>query len=79
MREARPVTRYELLRTSEQCNERKVNRGGTDSPILLEPRNMEESFQDLKKHLATLLDARRNIEKAEEQIKLLQPDRKSLV
>ncbi|OQP49333.1 hypothetical protein A4H97_28760 [Niastella yeongjuensis] len=40
---------------------------------MLEPRNMEESFQDLKKHLATLLDARRNIEKAEEQIKLLQP------
>jgi uncharacterized protein YPO0396 len=40
---------------------------------MLEPRNMEESFQDLKKHLATLLDAQRNIEKAEEQIKLLQP------
>lgn len=40
---------------------------------MLEPRNMEESFQDLKKHLATLLDAQRNIEKAEEQIRLLQP------
>lgn len=40
---------------------------------MLEPRNMEESFQELKKHLATLLDAQRNIEKAEEQIKLLQP------
>jgi len=40
---------------------------------MLEPRNMEESFQDLKKHLTTLLDAQRNIEKAEEQIRLLQP------
>lgn len=40
---------------------------------MLEPRNMEESFQDLKKHLATLLDAQRNIEKAEEQIRLLTP------
>jgi uncharacterized protein YPO0396 len=40
---------------------------------MLEPRNMEENFQELKKHLATLLDAQRNIEKAEEQIKLLQP------
>ena len=40
---------------------------------MLEPRNMEESFQELKKHLATLLDAQRNIDKAEEQIKLLQP------
>lgn len=39
---------------------------------MLEPRNMEESFQELKKHLTTLLDAQRNIEKAEEQIKLLQ-------
>ena len=40
---------------------------------MLEPRNMEEQFQDLKKHLTTLLDAQRNIEKAEEQILLLQP------
>jgi uncharacterized protein YPO0396 len=38
---------------------------------MLEPRNMEEQFQELKKHLATLLDARRNIAKTEEQIKLL--------
>jgi uncharacterized protein YPO0396 len=40
---------------------------------MLEPRNMEEQFQDLKKHLTTLLDAQRNIEKAEEQIRMLQP------
>lgn len=40
---------------------------------MLEPRNMEEQFQELKKHLATLLDAQRNIEKAEAQIALLQP------
>src|SRR6185312_6916430 len=40
---------------------------------MLEPRNMEEQFQDLKRHLGTLLDAQRNIEKAEEQIRLLQP------
>jgi uncharacterized protein YPO0396 len=40
---------------------------------MLEPRNMEEQFQDLKKHLTTLLDAQRNIEKAEEQIRLLEP------
>ncbi|ASZ10366.1 hypothetical protein KTO58_23855 [Chitinophaga pendula] len=40
---------------------------------MLEPRNMEEQFQDLKKHLATLLDAQRNIEKAEAQIALLLP------
>ena len=40
---------------------------------MLEPRNMEEQFQDLKKHLSTLLDARRNIEKAEDQLKMLQP------
>lgn len=40
---------------------------------MLEPRNMEEQFQDLKKHLSTLLDARRNIEKAEEQLRMLQP------
>lgn len=40
---------------------------------MLEPRNMEEQFLDLKKHLGTLLEAQRNIEKVEEQIKLLQP------
>ncbi|ACU58623.1 ATP-binding protein [Chitinophaga pinensis] len=40
---------------------------------MLEPRNMEEQFQELKKHLTTLLDAQRNIEKAEEQIRLLGP------
>lgn len=40
---------------------------------MLEPRDMESLFHDLKKHLATLLDAQRNIEKAEEQIRLLQP------
>ncbi|QHS62031.1 ATP-binding protein [Chitinophaga agri] len=40
---------------------------------MLEPRNMEEQFQELKKHLTTLLDAQRNIEKAEEQIRLLTP------
>lgn len=44
---------------------------------MLEPRNMEEQFQDLKKHLGTLLDAQRNIEKVEEQIRLLQPLKKS--
>lgn len=38
---------------------------------MLEPRNMEEQFLELKKHLNTLLDAQRNIEKAEEQIALL--------
>ncbi|SFE27775.1 Uncharacterized protein YPO0396 [Chitinophaga sp. CF118] len=40
---------------------------------MLEPRNMEDQFQDLKKHLTTLMDAQRNIEKAEEQIRLLEP------
>ena len=40
---------------------------------MLEPRNMEQEFQELKKHLSTLLDAQRNIEKSEEQVKLLQP------
>ena len=29
---------------------------------MLEPRNMEEDFQELKKHLSTLSDAQRNIE-----------------
>jgi uncharacterized protein YPO0396 len=42
---------------------------------MLEPRNMEEQFQELKKHLTTLLDAQRNIEKAEEQIRMLYPVR----
>ncbi|PUZ30158.1 Uncharacterized protein YPO0396 [Chitinophaga costaii] len=45
---------------------------------MLEPRNMEEEFQELKKHLATLLAAQRNIEKVEAQIKLLQPIRQHL-
>src|ERR1700761_5427986 len=40
---------------------------------MLEPRNMEEEFQELKKHLSTLIDAQRNIEKSEEQVRLLQP------
>lgn len=40
---------------------------------MLEPRNMEDEFQDLKKQLSTLLDAQRNIEKSEEQIRMLQP------
>jgi len=39
---------------------------------MLEPRNTEEQFQDLKKHLATLLDAQLTIEKTEAQIRLLQ-------
>src|SRR6201986_2095348 len=40
---------------------------------MLEPRNMEQEFQELKKHLSTLIDAQRNIEKTEEQIRLLKP------
>lgn len=40
---------------------------------MLEPRNMEQEFQELKKHLSTLLDAQRNIEKAGEQVRLLYP------
>ena len=40
---------------------------------MLEPRNMEQEFQELKKHLFTLIDAQRNIEKSEEQIRLLRP------
>jgi uncharacterized protein YPO0396 len=40
---------------------------------MLEPRNMEAEFLELKEHLGTLLDAQRNIEKAEEQIRLLKP------
>ncbi|WP_431212684.1 ATP-binding protein [Puia sp. P3] len=43
---------------------------------MLEPRNMEQEFQELKKHLSTLIDAQRNIEKSEEQIRLLQPLKK---
>src|SRR5579871_4275944 len=43
---------------------------------MLEPRNMEQEFQELKKHLSTLLDAQRNIEKAEEQVRLLHPLKK---
>ncbi|MGC4102358.1 ATP-binding protein [Ferruginibacter sp.] len=38
---------------------------------MLEYRNIEEQFQELKKHLSTLLDARRNIEKCEEQLSML--------
>lgn len=44
---------------------------------MLEPRNMEAEFLELKQHLGTLLDAQRNIEKAEEQIRLLQPIEKA--
>ncbi len=40
---------------------------------MLEPRNMEQEFQEIKKHLSTLIDAQRNIEKTEEQIRLLHP------
>src|SRR5882757_10236720 len=43
---------------------------------MLEPRNMEVEFQELKKHLTTLIDAQRNIEKSEEQVRLLQPLKK---
>ena len=43
---------------------------------MLEPRNMEIEFQELKKHLSTLIDAQRNIEKSEEQVRLLQPLKK---
>jgi uncharacterized protein YPO0396 len=43
---------------------------------MLEPRNMEQEFQELKKHLSTLLDAQRNIGKAEEQLRLLYPLKK---
>jgi len=43
---------------------------------MLEPRNMEQEFQELKKHLSTLLEAQRNIEKCEEQILLLHPLKK---
>ncbi|RYY90334.1 MAG: hypothetical protein EOO15_02990 [Chitinophagaceae bacterium] len=40
---------------------------------MLEPRNMEQEFQDLKKQLATLLEAQRNLEKIALQIDLLRP------
>jgi len=40
---------------------------------MLEPRNMEDEFEALKKQLLTLLEAQRNIEKAEEQIRMLTP------
>ncbi len=40
---------------------------------MLEPRNIEEEFDALKKQLLTLLEAQRNIEKAELQISLLTP------
>ena len=38
---------------------------------MLEPRDIETQFQDLKAHLSTLLSAKKNIEKAEKQIELL--------
>ena len=40
---------------------------------MLEPRNMEQEFQELKRHLSTLTMAQRNIEKTEAQIRLLVP------
>src|SRR5258708_3278492 len=43
---------------------------------MLEPRNMEVEFQELKKPLFTLIAAQRNIEKAEEQVRLPHPLRK---
>ncbi len=46
---------------------------------MLEPRNMEQEFQELKKHLSTLTYAQRNIEKSEEQIRLLKPLSKHFV
>ncbi|SJZ85003.1 ATP-binding protein [Sediminibacterium ginsengisoli] len=39
---------------------------------MLEPRNTEDQFQELKKHLSTLLEAQLTIEKTEAQIRLLQ-------
>ena len=39
---------------------------------MLEPRNMEHEFQELRKQLATLLEAQRNLEKIALQISLLQ-------
>lgn len=43
---------------------------------MLEPRNMEEQFQEIRKHLQTLLEAQQNIEKIEEQLNVLQPLKK---
>ncbi len=40
---------------------------------MLEPRNMESEFQELKKQLATLLEVQRNLEKIVLQIQLLLP------
>ncbi len=40
---------------------------------MLEPHHMEQEFQELKKQLATLLEAQRNLEKMALQISLLQP------
>lgn len=40
---------------------------------MLEPRNIEDIFREMKEHLSTLLEARRNIEKSEEQLHMLQP------
>lgn len=40
---------------------------------MLEPRDMEGQFQELKKHLSTLTEAQRNIEKTETQVRLLEP------
>lgn len=40
---------------------------------MLEPRNMEGEFQELKKQLATLLEVQRNLEKIALQIQLLLP------
>ncbi len=42
---------------------------------MLEPRDMEGQFQELKKHLSTLTEAQRNIEKTETQVHLLEPVR----
>ena len=39
---------------------------------MLEPRNMEDQFQELKGHLTTLLDAQRNIDKTAVQIEMLE-------
>ena len=46
---------------------------------MLEPKDMEQEFQALKKHLSTLLEAQRNIEKCEEQIRLLHPLKKAFI
>src|ERR1700722_18980648 len=46
---------------------------------MLEPKDMELEFQALKKHLSTLLEAQRNIEKCEEQIRLLLPLKQAFI